>query len=107
MKSTKFVEKDFTLKIMYYHNKDIRDDFCTWEAYSNTDTKNKAAGRIYLYIFDTFNAQRIKLEVKRALAFCGYEKNNFEIYLLNKHFNKVFENVKNFLEIETLKTIGL
>jgi len=106
MKSTKFVEKDFTLKIMYCYNKNIKDDFCMWEAYSNTDTKSKAAGGMSLYIFDAFNIQKIKLEVRRAILFCN-ETNNFEIYLLNQHFDKVFENVKNFLTNKALERIGL
>ena len=44
--STKFVEKDFTMKCKYYENKYVYDDFFAYEAFSNMNKSNKTSGKI-------------------------------------------------------------
>ena len=105
--STKFVEKDFTMKCKYYENKYVYDDFFTYEAFSNMNNKNKTSGRISLNVYDIDNDKRIKMEVKRALMYCEYSRYGFEIYLINNKFSNVVKNVKNFLGEKALKRIGL
>ena len=97
-------EMDFTIKFKYYEN--IVNNIA-FEAFSISNGKKKTSGSIALDVFDAYNEQRININIKRALIYCDFSRHSFEMYLINKCFDKIRSNVKTFLKENALKRIGL